>query len=308
MAAPHVTGTAALVASYVPGMAGDPIALKARILGSAKPDAATAGSTVTGRIVDVYRALDRVPPSAKAPTVGFLVGSTMGASTAAVVRALGRHRRSIGVGAYGLQARTGSGAWATALASTGGAEREPEPAPVAGPTASASGPATAPATGVPGRPRRPSTPVRYQETTLAGHLARDVASIRPRARRRAGPAATPPRRARPSRSGSPAGPSRIVSPKGPTRGSAEAVRRWRLRLDRQPAPIELRRRGSSSRHGRGRRRERTRVRAGRARDARPPPGRHRRLRGPALTLSCRGRSSSNTAPAAAGRGSSARCR
>ena len=120
MAAPHVTGTAALVASYVPGMAGDPIALKARILGSAKPDAATAGSTVTGRIVDVYRALDRVPPSAKAPTVGFLVGSTMSASTAAVsVHWAATDDRS-GVGAYGLQARTGSGAWTTVLAATGG--------------------------------------------------------------------------------------------------------------------------------------------------------------------------------------------
>ena len=48
MAAPHVSGTAALVASYVPGLAGDPIALKARILGSAKPDAATAGRRSRG--------------------------------------------------------------------------------------------------------------------------------------------------------------------------------------------------------------------------------------------------------------------
>ena len=122
MAAPHVTGTAALVASYVPGMAADPVALKARLLGSAKPDAATAGTTVTGRIVDVYRALDRVAPSAKAPSsIGFVVGSTMGSTSAAVaVRwAAGTDDRS-GVAAYGLQARAGSGAWATVVASTAG--------------------------------------------------------------------------------------------------------------------------------------------------------------------------------------------
>ena len=49
MAAPHVTGTAALVASYLPALAANPIALRARILGSGKADADTSGLTATGR-------------------------------------------------------------------------------------------------------------------------------------------------------------------------------------------------------------------------------------------------------------------
>jgi subtilisin family serine protease len=120
MAAPHVTGTAALVASYIPGIAADPVALKARILGSAKPDPATAGSTVTGRIVDAYRALDRAAPKAKAPTsIGFAVGSTLGSTSARVSVGwpVATDDRT-GVSGYGLQLRAGSGSWATTVAST----------------------------------------------------------------------------------------------------------------------------------------------------------------------------------------------
>ena len=107
-------------------MAGDPIALKARILGSGKPDAATAGSTVTGRIVDAYRALDRVPPSAKAPTVRVPGRLDDGASTAAVsVHWAATDDRS-GVGAYGLQARSGSGAWTTVRRRDRRSQREPD--------------------------------------------------------------------------------------------------------------------------------------------------------------------------------------
>ncbi len=122
MAAPHVTGTAALVASAIPTLASDPIALKARLLGSAKPAPGTAGLTVTGRIVDAYRALDRVAPTAKAPTsVGFAVGSQLGSKTASVVvgwPAVADDRS--GVGAYGLQSQAGAGSWTTAVSATAG--------------------------------------------------------------------------------------------------------------------------------------------------------------------------------------------
>ena len=304
MAAPHVTGTAALVASYVPGMAGDPIALKARILGSAKPDAATAGSTVTGRIVDVYRALDRVPPSAKAPTVGFLVGSTMSASTAAVsVHWAATDDRS-GVGAYGLQARSGSGAWTTVLASTGGrsANRSLRLSQghgfrVRARDGAGNWGAWSPAATV--------TPVRYQETTLPGDLARDVASIRhelvvrrvqPLRHRQGCVGHVPVHRAG----------LRDRLAEGTEPGQRPPVRRRRLYLDHRPPPIEL----DAADHRRGT----IMVVVGNAqrpprlaRDARALPDRRRRVPGPALTLSCRGRSSPNTAPAAAARGSSARC-
>jgi hypothetical protein len=120
MAAPHVSGTAALIASVVPALAADPNALKARILATGKPDAATAGMTVTGRVVDAFRALDTVGPVARAPSsFGFTVGATMGSSTIPthVGWATATDDQS-GVAAYGLQTQTGTGAWVTAIGST----------------------------------------------------------------------------------------------------------------------------------------------------------------------------------------------
>ena len=67
MAAPHVTGVAALVASYAPSLAADPIALRARLLATGKSMPATVGWTATGRIVDAYRALDATGPTALPP-------------------------------------------------------------------------------------------------------------------------------------------------------------------------------------------------------------------------------------------------
>ena len=88
----------------------------------------------------------------------------------------------------------------------------------------------------------------------------------------------------------------------------EAVRRWRLR--RRPSACTDRVRATD--RGRGT----VVVESGAQRSelvvvgtAAPPTGRHRRLRDPALSrLNCRGRSSSRTAPATAGRGSSVTCR
>ena len=98
----------------------DPNALKARLLATAKPDAATAGMTVTGSVVDAFRALDATGPVARAPSsFGFTVGSTMGSSSIPthVGWATASDDQS-GVAAYGLQMQTGTGSWVTAIGST----------------------------------------------------------------------------------------------------------------------------------------------------------------------------------------------
>ena len=120
MATPHVSGTAALIASMWPSLAGDPSALKAHLLGSGKPSPTTAGLTVTGRMVDAYRALDTVGPVAKAPTsFGFVVGTTMSPSALAtrVAWPVATDDRS-GVAVYGLETRVEAGPWSTAVGST----------------------------------------------------------------------------------------------------------------------------------------------------------------------------------------------
>lgn len=121
MAAPHVSGTAALVASVWPSVAADPVALRSRLLNTGKPDALTAGLTVTGRIVDAYRALDGIGPVAKAPTsFSFAVGSTMNRTSVStnVGWPTATDDRNL-VAAYGLEARAGAGSWLTAVSSTG---------------------------------------------------------------------------------------------------------------------------------------------------------------------------------------------
>ena len=120
MAAPHVTGTAALVASVFPALAADPNGLKARVLATGKPDAATAGMTVTGRVVDAFKALDSTGPTANPPTsFGFTVGTTMGSSSIATRVGWASATDDLnGVAAYNLQAQTGAGPWVTAIGST----------------------------------------------------------------------------------------------------------------------------------------------------------------------------------------------
>ena len=57
MAAPHVAGTAALVASKYPSLLGQPTAIKKIIMDTGKPLSATAGKTVTGDMVNAQAAL-----------------------------------------------------------------------------------------------------------------------------------------------------------------------------------------------------------------------------------------------------------
>jgi hypothetical protein len=56
MATPHATGVAALAASVAPGLLGDPVALKKLLMDSGKPDPATVGKTVSGKMVDAHAA------------------------------------------------------------------------------------------------------------------------------------------------------------------------------------------------------------------------------------------------------------
>ena len=117
MATPFVSGTAALVASRWPSLTANPVTLKLRLINSGKPLALTAGKTVTGRVIDSYRALDGVGPSAKAPTsFDFVVGSTMN-WTSTLVGIGWPHATDdrTGVAAYGLQERAGSGPWVSAV-------------------------------------------------------------------------------------------------------------------------------------------------------------------------------------------------
>jgi subtilisin family serine protease len=81
MAAPHVSGVAALVLSVLSGTP-SPSALRARLLSTGQPLASTVGKTVSGRLVNALRAIDRVGPVAlpinrHGINVGSIVGSTV---------------------------------------------------------------------------------------------------------------------------------------------------------------------------------------------------------------------------------------
>jgi hypothetical protein len=120
MAAPHVSGTAALVVSALPALAADPVALRSRLINTGKPAPGTSGLTASGRMVNPYRALDMVGAVASAPTsFGFVVGSAM--TPTAIPVQVGwppaTDDRS-GNGAYSLEKRSGSGPWVTAVATT----------------------------------------------------------------------------------------------------------------------------------------------------------------------------------------------
>ena len=120
MAAPHVTGSAALVASMWPSLGADPIALKARLLASGKPDDVTTGLTVTGRIVDPFRALDVVGPVAAAPSgFAFVPGSIM--SSTSIATRIGWPNATddhTGVAAYGLEVQANGGSWTRVIRAT----------------------------------------------------------------------------------------------------------------------------------------------------------------------------------------------
>ncbi len=80
MAAPHVSGVAALVGSRQPALLATPVAMRARLLATGRALPPTAGRTATGRLVNAARAIDLSAPTVRAPDrFGFAVGTVVGA-------------------------------------------------------------------------------------------------------------------------------------------------------------------------------------------------------------------------------------
>ena len=122
MAAPHVAGVAALLASQDPTLLepANLATLKSRLLTSGKSLPLTVGDTVTGRMVDARYALDGVAPTAFAPNTQVLtVGSVLG--TSAVSATIGwpvATDDASGIASYDLQQQINGGAWTTVLSGT----------------------------------------------------------------------------------------------------------------------------------------------------------------------------------------------
>jgi subtilisin family serine protease len=115
MAAPHVTGVAALGLSVTPGLS--TAALKSRILGRGVTLPGVVGKTVTGKLVNAVRVADVVGPTAQPVSRhGINVSSTVGSSVSTTMTwppAIDDHS---GVASYVVRRRVGSGSW-TILAS-----------------------------------------------------------------------------------------------------------------------------------------------------------------------------------------------
>ena len=118
MAAPHVAGVAALVASVV----ATPLSatsLKARVLARGTALAAASGTTTTGRLVNAWRAVDVLGPTAlpvdrHGINAGSIVGSTVGTTLLwpAATDAMSS------VTSYVVKRRVGSSGWTTVTSST----------------------------------------------------------------------------------------------------------------------------------------------------------------------------------------------
>jgi subtilisin family serine protease len=122
MAAPHVTGTAALIASQDLSLLSPAkvSTIRSRLLATGKLLPLTAGETATGRMVDARRALDTVAPVPQPPNRhAFEVGSTLGATTVrtTVSWPLATDDAS-GVKSYDLAQQVNSGSWATVAGAT----------------------------------------------------------------------------------------------------------------------------------------------------------------------------------------------
>jgi subtilisin family serine protease len=120
MAAPHVTGVAALIGSRSQTVLADPLVLKSRLLATGTALASTTGRTVTGRLVNAYRAVDPVAPtvlpvSRHGVNVGTVV-STTSVSTSMVWP--GGSDDLSGIASYWLQRSANGGSWSTVTAAT----------------------------------------------------------------------------------------------------------------------------------------------------------------------------------------------
>jgi subtilisin family serine protease len=116
MAAPHVTGVAALGLSVAPSLS--TAALKSRILARGVTLPGVVGKTVTGKLVNSMRVADAVGPTARpVDRHGINVGSIIGSSLSTTLAWPPATDDHSGVSSYIVRRRVGSGAW-TILASS----------------------------------------------------------------------------------------------------------------------------------------------------------------------------------------------
>lgn len=115
MAAPHVTGVAALIGSRQGSVLNDPIQLKARLLATGTPLASTAGLTVTGDLVNAYRGVDPVAPVAlPVNRHGINVGTVITATTVSTSMTWPAASDDLsGVATYWLLRSADGGSWGT---------------------------------------------------------------------------------------------------------------------------------------------------------------------------------------------------
>jgi subtilisin family serine protease len=112
MAAPHVSGVAALAASHQASLRSDPISLRGRLLASGRALTSLSGKTTTGRMVNAMRAIDVAPPKVHAANrYGFGVGSVIGArSITTIVRWPSATDATTGIAGYRIR-RQGPDGW-----------------------------------------------------------------------------------------------------------------------------------------------------------------------------------------------------
>ncbi len=113
MAAPHVSGVAALALSVM-ATTPTPVALRARILGSGVSAPLTAGQTATGRLVNAWRALDVAGPIVSPINrYGINVGSTIGSTVSTTMTWPAATDDLSGVKSYLIKRSLNGGAFAT---------------------------------------------------------------------------------------------------------------------------------------------------------------------------------------------------
>jgi hypothetical protein len=118
MAAPHVSGVAALALSVMSGTP-TPVQLRARLLGTGARLAPTVGKTVTGRLVNARNAVDVVGPvAAPIDRHGFNVGSIVGSTISTTMTWPAATDALTGVQSYLIKRSLNGAAWTTLISST----------------------------------------------------------------------------------------------------------------------------------------------------------------------------------------------
>lgn len=118
MAAPHVSGVAALALSVMSGTPG-PVALRTRIQATGQPLAATTGKTATGRLVNALRAIDTAGPVATPINRhGFNVGTIVGSTVSTTMTWPAATDALSGVKSYMIKRSLDGAAWTTLISST----------------------------------------------------------------------------------------------------------------------------------------------------------------------------------------------